>query len=200
MKNVRYALWVPLYVVMSSFWLVSHLHAQPTFTNLPASTSNTRFFSDVFSINRPALSLHGFDSELASGGSDVGLGLRQVLEEVYDPNGDQLILTSYQNIVRTANADLLSGSTEHAYNVNSNIIQSRAFVALATYVLDQEGFGVAQYQVPDVTIKSPGDALTSFKSALLTPPTGSLFMHNGVTSDGVKWTETASNIVRALDL
>ena len=132
-------------------------------SQMPNALPNVRFYADQFSVVRPALTLHEFDSPDYTG-DDHGYGLKQVLERVYgiEDDPDELVRSVYREIILTANEDLEdplsppSGrSARGVINVSSAITQSRAFVALATYVLEQNGYTTGDYQItpgpPDQT-------------------------------------------------
>ncbi|WP_457653036.1 hypothetical protein [Rhodocaloribacter sp.] len=178
--------------------------AQLQLTNLPANTTNQRFLVDVFPIVRPGLSIRGFDGASLTGGTNYGYGLKQILEGVYGANPDFYIQQTYDKIISLSSQTLSTTVSRWAIEQNSNIIQSRAFVALATYVMDQNGFGFSQYQRPgQPEIPTPDDALTAFKDAILNPPNGKLFVDSSVEGDpgaAVKWGKALTNIARALDL
>jgi len=59
-----------------------------TSLNVPNNVKNTRFYSDVFNVKRPGLSINGFDD---GGNHSKGYGLRQILEMLYDETADQLM-------------------------------------------------------------------------------------------------------------
>ena len=187
--------------------------------DLPNATPNQRFYADQFEVVRPALTLRDFDSPTPLGGLSYGYGLKQVLEEAYagidDP--EDLVSPVYIEIIRTSNAELedpqnppLGKGARTVINDNSAVTQSRAFVALATYVLEENGYTADDYQItpgpPDPTselyVPSHAEALAKLKAALLSPPGGDLFADDGdpYGSDRVKWTRSFANLARAVDL
>ena len=96
--------------------------AQITLTNLPSTTGNTRFFSEIHSnIKRPGLSVIGFDN----GGNDqFGYGLEQVIENIYN-GSDEIIFEEILDIAKTSitSTPTSSGQAE----TNGNILQYAAF-------------------------------------------------------------------------
>ena len=183
-------------------------------SQMPNALPNGRFFADQFEVQRPALTLHGFDSPDYTG-DDHGYGLKQVLEIAYEE--DELVFPVYSTIIEMSNEALQdpfdppSGrSARGVINDNSAVVQSRAFVALATYILEQNGNALADYQItpgpPDPTselyVPSHAEALADLKAALLSPPGGDLFADDGdpYGADRVKWTRSFGNFARALDL
>ena len=187
--------------------------------DLPPNGPNGRFYDDQFEVVRPALSLRGFDSGGFPEGNGYGYGLKQVLERAYagieDPN--DLVYPVFEEIIFIANeepSDPEAGTSSRArrsiVNRNTVIMQSRAFVALATYVLEENGYTADDYQItpgpPDPTsdlyIPPHEDALANFKAVLLTPPAGDRFTNDGdrYGKDRVQWTRSFSNYARALDL
>jgi len=117
------------------------LPAQTTL-NVPNNVKNTRFYSDVFNVKRPGLSINGFDD---GGDHSKGYGLKQILEILYNGSADQRMVNTYDKIVDISNKDLKDpfntpgGNSLSIVNNNSNILQCRAFVALARYVLYKNG-------------------------------------------------------------
>ena len=183
-------------------------------SNMPSNERAGRFYADRFDVYRPALSLRGFDSEVLPGGSNLGYGLKQVLEKVY-VDSDFLVEETYKWIVQTSNLSQEDPLTEPEksdrrtiINRNTNIAQCRAFIALATYVLEQNGNNNADYQIPlgegnpAYRIPPHSEALDNLRDALLNPPQGVLFISDGDTygGDQVQWTRSIGNFARALDL
>ena len=187
--------------------------------NLPPNGPNGRFYDDQFEVVRPALSLRGFDSGGFPEGNAFGYGLKQVLEKAYagmdDP--EDLVSPVYIEIVRTSNEEPSdpqgvtgSGARRSIANRNTVIMQSRAFVALATYVLEQNGYTTDDYQItlgpPDpnseLYIPSHAEALARLKAALLAPPRGDLFANDAdrYGGDRPKWARSFASFARALDL
>lgn len=196
-----------------------------TLTNIPNNGPNTRFGSqDVFSNNivRPALSIRGFDSSTLSGGSNNGLGMKQILEG-YLSEDERFVDILEQILIPEANSNLItpSGSLEDKrkdMDINSRITQSRAFVTLATYILEKNGYSSESQSAFG---KTHAVALDSLRSALLNPPSGNHIGLDLVTDeswteneniesiatsllngelDPVKFNESLANMARALDL
>ena len=130
-------------------------------SQMPNALPNVRFYADQFAVVRPALTLRAFDSPTV-GGSSYGYGLKQVLERAYDPSYEDHLLVRrvYEQIVQASNDGLADpasgpGSARGVINDNSAVVQSRAFVALATYVLERNGYTTGDYQItpgpPDQT-------------------------------------------------
>lgn len=176
-----------------------------TSLNVPNDVKNTRFYSDIFNIQRPALSIAGFSD---GGDYSKGYGLKQILEMLYNGSTDPLMIDNYNKIVNISKQNLYdpfnppSGHyTTNPLNIvndNSNILQSRAFVALARYVLYKNGI---TKQIPDSSqIAPPYEvALSDLKSAFVEPEDRLLANSNHI-GDQVKWTRTVGNYARALDL
>ena len=125
-------------------------------SNLPSNEQPGRFYADRFDVYRPALSIRGFNSAVLPGGTNFGYGLKQVLERAYDSSDPNfsLVRDVYEKIIQTSNLsqeDPLSepGKSDRRtiVNRNTNIAQCRAFVALATYLLEQNGFSSTDYQI-----------------------------------------------------
>lgn len=139
--------------------------------NVPNNTKNHRFYNDVFNIQRPALSISGFNN---AGDHSNGYGLKQILEKLYSGNSTQFMLNSYNEIVKLSTQQLKDPfnapdrSPLNVVNGNSNILQSRAFVALARYVLDKNGI---TEQIPNSTVTAPPSdvAIADLKRAFKKP-------------------------------
>jgi hypothetical protein len=133
--------------------------------NLPDNRKNTRFYNDIFTIKRPGLSINGFDD---GGNHSKGYGLKQILEMLYNGSADPLMVDTYNKIVGISKQPLddpfNSNNPLNSVNLNSNILQSRAFVALARYVLYKNGITA---QIPGATQTAPSHevALADLKQA-----------------------------------
>ena len=107
--------------------------------DVPLNESNDRFYNDISSqINRPALSMVGFDN---GGDHSKGYGLKQILNQAYvnglNSNEQKDIII---DVIDIASGSIYSNpSSREQYQANSNILQYRAFEALASYVLEQNG-------------------------------------------------------------
>lgn len=64
--------------IISIFTLLTVTASAQYSLNVPTNSPNTRFYSDVINMNRPALSISGFDN-----GGNQGYGLKQILNQVY---------------------------------------------------------------------------------------------------------------------
>lgn len=204
------------------------LIAQPiNLTNLPANGPNTRFNqSDLFPNNtfRPFLSIRGFDSQTLPNGNNFGYGLKQVLEIHINSSNESV--SSVVNALRdTASIAFtsLTGNLENKMNQinrNTRIIQAKAFVALSTLVLEQNGYAALSQDSLDGFGKPHSTAMAELKDALVIPPGGMLMAGDLVVSaakndtenafaillgmadglDPVHATRSLNNIARALDL
>lgn len=146
------------------------LFAQVQLDSIPDNNQNTRFYNDVFNIQRPGLSLNGFDD---GGNHSKGYGLKQILEMLYGGTADQIMVDTYNKIVQISKQPLVdpfnsSGNPLNIVNGNSNILQCRAFVALTRYVLYKNGITA---QIPEATQTAPSHsiALSDMKDAFLKP-------------------------------
>ncbi len=171
-----------------------------TLDNLPPGTVNDRFMTDVHNLNRPALSIIGFDNTEAGYNPNYGLGLRQILELRYNTN-DPLITDVYEAVVNKSEETPVNPLTQSdklgAHDNNTDIIQSRAFVALVTYILEKHGYDPTS---PDFSLRTHADAMQRFKDAITNPPGGILTANAAVVDDIVKWARSACNLARAIDL
>ena len=133
--------------------------AQISVDDVPTWKNNDRFFtSPNFLSNlvkQPSLSVNGFD---CTGRCDEGLGLKQVLEETFSNSPDQSIEEVFEDIVDLASSGATyhpNPSSENQVTRNTQVIQARAFMALATYVIEQNGEGQVLSNVP-ANVDAPG--------------------------------------------
>ena len=114
--------------------------------DIPPNEANERFYNDITTqLNRPALSVVGFDN-----GDDhsKGYGLRQILNQayVYGSNAQKDLII---RILDEVDEDItINPITRDDYQRNSNILQYRAFEALASYVLEQNGRDPNSFGIP----------------------------------------------------
>jgi hypothetical protein len=168
--------------------------------NVPNNAENTRFYNDVFNINRLALSIVSFDN---GGNDNKGYGLKQMLEMLYNESANPLMVKEFNRTITIAKQDLSDPFSDptrskiNAVNRNSNILQSRAFAALARYVLHQNG--IIEQVSDSVQAPTHTQALSDLRSAFLKPHDW-LLANSSHEGDQVKWTRTIGNYARALDL
>ncbi|HKI46472.1 MAG TPA: hypothetical protein VKA08_14180, partial [Balneolales bacterium] len=169
-----------------------------TITNVPHDTINTRFYTDHFLVKRPGLSINGFDN----GGNDShGFGLKQILNILYNGSGgsydDSLEINTYDKIVLDSRPDIINPNGNYGrINTNSQYLQSRAFVALARYILFKNG--ITRQVTDTVTAFDYTTAITRLHDALLEP--ASWYLATTTGEDEVKMTRSVENYARAVDL
>ncbi len=189
-------------LILIGWSLATPAPAQPLrLDDLPATTGNTRFFRDAFEVRHPSLSLNGFScAALNARGCAYGLGLAEVLHAVYADEPDPAIKEIYEKVLDLAVKDLVIHPTERAQIIeNTHRMAARAFVALVTYVLEQNGndLGVLNARTP-LDLPTHADALQRFKEGLLEPQVYSVA--ESLNDDAVKWPSVVTNVARALDL
>jgi hypothetical protein len=162
---MRFPATTSLLVALSLFFVTSAA-GQISLTDVPLWTGNDRFYNDVITqVKHPSLTLNGFDS----GTSGHGLGLKQVLEQAYDGSSGGPVVEVYDEI-RDLAAD--NGSFHPTPSNRGHIIantqrmQARAFMALATYVMERNGEGHELSDLPS-NIDTPAEAAGRLRSALL---------------------------------
>ncbi len=162
----------------------------------PDTVGNDRFLSYLpHAIKHPSLSLNGFDcTESSETNCNIGYGLKQVLEEVYSPSADSTMKAIFQKIIKKSN-ESLSPSTSLG-NISSNTVrlQSRGFVALVAYVLDNNDYDPTTL---NPTLPSASAAVDSFRTALLN--TTSWMINTDHHDDGVHWATPVTSVARAMD-
>ena len=158
---------------------------------MPPWQGNNRFYGAVISeVRHPSLSLNGFDAAT----SGHGLGLKQVLGEVYSGSAGPSVEDVWGEIrgLATAGATYYNNPPSRSdITHNTQVIQARAFMALASYILERNGHNQSD-------LRSHSAYLTDLRSALLN--TSSWRINKNLNNDAVKWTRAATNMSRALDL
>ena len=180
-------------------------------SNLPPHLPNSRFeYEDVFKdeIVRPGLSVRGFDAERFADGGDLGLGLKQVLEKLDDNDGQsRLALDAFDLTLSYARdsmfnfaAQLPRGEIER----NTRVLQARAFVALVTYVLEQNGVNIQQLNTATGLNLPPHDAALAAFREPWTAASGAIHfrVNRYADSDNVdvmKWARSLMMLARAVE-
>ena len=208
MSYLRLCLTLLVYVIL----FTSATHAQSiSLTDLPPDTYNNRFeYEDALKnkIFRPVLSVRGFDSDRFGDNGSYGLGLKQVLERVYNQNNSNAELAFIELIdeagqsLNLSNFDGSRSQVEH----NARVLQARAFVALVTYVLEQNGIDIASLNAnnPDITLPNHAQALSDFREAWDTQSVSFPFIIMSRTADDrnadvMKWSRSIMTFARAVD-
>ena len=150
---------------------------------------NARFFVDLYAVGRPSFSANGFDC--AGGDCGDGLGMKQILERVYTWGADESMTVPYETLLDLAASDAIytpspSSDDRGAIGANTVVLQARAFVALVTYLAEQNGYAVADLNActgPD--LPSHSVALARLKEVLLN--TGSWRMNDDTILDSWLW-------------
>ena len=186
-----------LALLVLSVGLVRPVPAQPvTLTHLPPDAGNARFFRDAYPVQHPSLSLNGFDCRDAGGTCAHGLGLKQVLEKAY-ADRDPLVLPVLRELIRLATDDgyISAPASYGQVRTNTSRLQARAFVALAAYVLHENGYDPT---VLRPALPAPDVAIRDLRAALLDGDSWTI--HGAMEPDAMKWATPATNVARALDL
>ncbi len=167
--------------------------------DLPATTGNTRFFRDAFDVRHPSLSLNGFRCA-ALDSCAYGLGLAEILHAVYADEPDPAIKEIYEKVLDLAAKDLVLHPSERRQIIeNTHRMAARAFVALVSYVLAQNGNDLAALNArTPFDLPTHAEALQRFKEGLLEPQVYSVA--ESLNDDAVKWPSVVTNVARALDL
>ena len=159
---------------------------------------------DLFDVRRPALSIVGFDNTEPGYNSDHGFGLKQILDRRYNRN-EPLVADVFDRLIELAHEEQVDPYTFPSIvdrriqlDENTNILQARAFEALVTFVLELNGYGPGD--LPGPGLRSHGEAMASFKEALVQPAGGVLIVGDDLIDDFVKWGRSIGNVARAIDL
>lgn len=166
--------------------------------NLPPSRPNTRFFTDPFARLRPALTVNGFDNE---GNHAWGYGLKQIIAQCQDPSSLEHSILKYVHFKANAHPDDEERDEPrpkafHA-NHNSQVFQTRSFIALLTLVLEENN-----QTIPGINLGSHESAMVLLRDCLLADEKTHPLYANEILSgpDRVKWTTSLCNMARGLDL
>ena len=138
--------------------------------------------------------------------------MKQILEGVYNDQ-DEKIVTVYEKLLTQAGKDLIpSADSRLDYENNAIRAEARAYVALVTYVLEQNGENIGNLNgITGPDLPSTHDAaLDDLRQALrdqelgnvvfFIPPNPEIAGNLGVTDDAVKWTATLTHLARTVDL
>ena len=203
-KNA-YRTYLPLLLLIVCWLPASTATAQPiTLNRMPVSVVNNPGF-DLYDLRRPALSLTGFDNTEPGYNAAHGLGLKQVLELVYNDE-DLLVSKVFDEIIETANTVQLDPyaldfgpDRRNRHDQNTNILQCRAFEALVTFVLERNGYDP---ESPDFGLRSHEEARDALLQALTNPPGGNLIYDGNqlLIDDFVRYPRSIGNVARAIDL
>jgi|AntRauTorckE6833_2_1112554.scaffolds.fasta_scaffold00200_15 hypothetical protein len=171
---------------------------------VPTTEGNNRDFAEGLGMNRPGLSITGFDNE---GNNQYGLGLKQILNEVYSVGSNETKELFLEILdLSTNNSIELSPQTNSVIENNSNYLQYKAFEALASYVLEENGIdSVTSNDVYNIPIRSHATVIDELKEVFEHHHSVSNYTPNPfplVTnrSDYVKNVNSYGNIARFLDL
>ncbi len=166
--------------------------------NLPPDTPNTRFFTDPFARQRPALSIIGFDNQ---GNDAYGLGLKQIIERASNSSSKEIAIIDALIEKATRHPkdkdEPVSDAKTQVVNHNSQILQARCFIALLTLVLEQN-----KKELPLKKQVSHAYAMEMMRASLLTDVRLHPLFANEMLSgpDRVKWTTSLCNMSRGIDL
>lgn len=194
----RNAFLIALAVVMATLLSLPALPSLPVLAQtqkevvidcLPPWQTNDRFRKSA-RIRHPGLSLNGFD---CGDNCDIGYGLKQVLEKVYGSETETEVQTVFNAIVEQAKEDFQDTSKFEHIRDNTGRLQARGFVALASYVLENNDY--------DPTILNPSlppadVAVKNFKTALMERKWKLIIDQQ---NDGVKWATPVMSIARTID-
>lgn len=193
MLHLRSASQVFLAVALVALATPSQSSAQLALNNLPNADGNSRFFTDRFPIKHPSLSLNGFDCGSQCG---RGLGLRQVLNEAYGAPREEVLRVLIAVVNLATDGGYIAAPTSYAQvRSNTERLQARAFVALASYVLDRNGINPTGL---NPALPAPQTALNDLRAALLNVSSWSV--DKAKTADAMKWATPMTNVARAVDL
>ncbi len=176
----------------------SILNPKPKTMNVPSNAPNTRFFTDTFARYRPALTFNGFSQ---AGDKQFGLDFKKIVEFSQDPSSLQYSIIKYVLEEATLTPRVNEG-TEHTaktfqVNQNSQVFQTRAFIALLTLILEENDL-----TVPGIDMISHTEAMEMLRTSMLSGHRINPLYANEILTgpDRVKWTTSLANMSRGWDL
>jgi len=176
--------------------------SQITLSNMPTTTGNTRFFSDLFAVTHPSLSINGFSCSGTA--CDKGYGLKQILEKVYASAPEKSVKDVYELTLALAADDTKyksSPTDRDQVAQNTTVFQARAFVALVTYILEKNGYSLStlnQCTVNGALPTSHATAMTRLRAVMLNPTSWTI--NKSYNKDAIKWAMSMANVARAWDV
>ena len=143
----------------------------------------------------PALSINGFDCQAAGFTCNHGLGLKQAIERAASPDIYPETAALFTAAVHFARRPLLSPDNRAAIKQNNLIAEFRGFLALATLVLEENGYQPNQF--PAVDLPSHLDAIGLFQEVLQNLE--AITFNADFSDDAVKWTGPLGSFARTID-
>lgn len=153
------SLWRAL--VLCAVLFLPILHAQAQTWRLPDDRKNTRHTSDLFDIPRPALSMRGFDNTRTGSAyhnaySSTTYGVRQVLERAYgiSPHAqEESVAEVFDDILSRSDDSFAPFTTSGNVESNAQILESQAFMALVTFIIEENDGDAGEPNIFTDTIK-----------------------------------------------
>ena len=193
MRNLRRNCSMTILVVVTLILCTSVSAAQSIqLNNLPAGNESNINFEDRYVSYRPAFTMNGFDCSQNGATCAHGLGLKQILEELATVNRQRDLV---QAIFDLAGENLDAPTGRRLIARNTQRAQSIGFAALATLVLEQNGYGLADIGIASEGIHS--DVMASLTQIVTNLPM--IQIDDEISDDAVKWVGTLGNISRFVD-
>lgn len=153
--------------------LLPILHAQAQTWRLPDDRKNTRHTTDLFDIPRPALSMRGFDNTRTNSAyhhskSNTTYGVRQVLERAYGVSPfsqEGSVEDVYEDILGRSDDGFAPFTSSGNVEGNAQILESQAFMALVTFIIEENDGDAGEPNIFTSTIKSRIDGVPSHATA-----------------------------------
>ena len=192
--------------------LLPTIHTKAQSWRLPDDRKNTRHTTDLFDIPRPALSVRGFDNTRTSSAyhhskSSTTYGVRQVLERAYGispVSQEGSVLDVFVLIKDNSTVTFAPFTTSGNVNSNAQILESQAFMALVTFIIEENDGDPGEPNIFTSTIKSRIAGVPSHTTArnrlissLQAKDDFSTFHGSGSPFKRIK---ALSSLARALDL
>ncbi|MFK7848832.1 MAG: T9SS type A sorting domain-containing protein [Rhodothermales bacterium] len=175
------------------FFLSPVLLAQSiTINNLPTGQIETPLFEAGMAQAYPALAINGFDCNASGHSCNKGLGFKQIIEALASPEENPELRAFFYAIANLAGAPLGTPSTRSIVKQNTLIAESRAFIAVATLILEENGINPSVLDLP-----AHQEAVSRFQE-VFADVTYTQF-DKSLSDDAVKWAGPLGSLARTID-
>jgi|GEM_PF-4018130 len=187
-RNWIVPVWTVLLLLVSESLVAQSLELD----DLPTGIESTVDFEDRYVRYRPAFAMNGFDCSESGAMCDHGLGLKQILEELAREGREAELV---QALFDLADENLEASSDRKGIARNSQRAQALGFVALATLVLEQNGYDLSDLGLDAGPVHS--EVMAGINRIATNLPV--IEINDDISDDAVKWVGTLGNLTRFVD-
>lgn len=169
-------------------------------TDVPPNEPNNRFLDDVSVISmRPGLSIAGFSNEDGN-----GLGLQQILNSALESENNRAFETVSKILDKAKDSISLNPDVDQVEST-SNVLQYRAFEALVSLILEQNGVTAAESNnTYNLNIREHSEVIAELTNAVITLRNNDKLVRklpgDQPFDDYLNAIRSYNNMARALDL